>query len=57
MTDTRPLHERVKALGDHFAAQAAGYRRQVNRSIQDALNVERDAATLHEAAEKLRETK
>lgn len=51
--DTRPLHVRVRALAQRFDAQAIGYRKMAARSIQDAQNAERDAATLLEAADAL----
>lgn len=53
MTDTRPLHLRVKALANRFDAMAIGCEKRANASLQDAGNYRRDAQTLHEAAEKL----
>jgi hypothetical protein len=48
--DTRPLHVRVKALAQRYDAMAIGAEKMAQRSLQDADNYRRDAATLHEAA-------
>lgn len=54
MTDLRPLHIRVSVLASRFDAMASGARKRAAASIQDAQNAERDAKTLHDAAEQLR---
>jgi len=51
MSDTRPLHARVRALANRFSAIASGARKRAQASLQDAENAERDAATLNEAAD------
>lgn len=51
--DTRPLHVRVKALADRYAAMAEGARKRAQASLQDAGNYQRDADTLMEAYRKL----
>lgn len=51
--DSRPLHVRVRALAQRFDAIAVGSRKMAARSVQDAENAERDARTLHEAADRL----
>lgn len=57
MNDTRPLHVRVKALASRFDAQANGAEKMARRSLQDADNYRRDAATLHAAAAELERRK
>lgn len=57
MIDARPLHVRVKALANRFDAQASGAEKLASRSLQDADNYRRDAATLHAAAAELEKTK
>ena len=52
--DTRPLAERVRALANRFDAMAIGAEKL--RSAQVAENHRRDARTLHDAAEVLKET-
>lgn len=56
MTDTRPLSERVRLIARRFDAIAIGLRKQVARIAQDFENYEREAAWLHAAADKLKET-
>lgn len=51
--DTRPLHIRVRALAQRYDAMASGAEKMARRSLQDADNHRRDAATLHEAANRL----
>ena len=51
--DTRPLHERVRALSRRFAAQASGARKSAASSMQDAQNAQRDADLLAIAADQL----
>jgi len=53
MSDTRPLHVRVRALSNRFAAIASGARKRAQASLQDAENADRDAATLAEAADEI----
>lgn len=53
MSDGRPLHVRVRVLAQRLDAIASGARKSAARSLQDATNAERDAATLHEAARQL----
>lgn len=57
MIDGRPLHDRVQALANRFRAQATGYRKRPDRSLQDAQNADRDTDTLAYAAIKLRSLK
>ena len=52
--DTRPLVERVRALANRFDAMAIGAEKL--RLAQVAENHRRDARTLHDAAEMLKET-
>ena len=51
--DTRPLDVRVRALARRFDAIAIGARKRADTIRQDAENAERDARTLHDAADKL----
>lgn len=56
--DTRPLYIRVAALAGRFDAIAIGAAKRMKAgdrsvSLQDIANAQRDAVTLHEAAERL----
>ncbi len=51
--DTRPLSERVRAIARRYDAMAIGARKRASASLQDADNAERDARTLHDAADKI----
>lgn len=56
MIDGRPLAARVRALARRFDAQASGVRKREAESVQVAENLERDARTLHDAADRLEAT-
>jgi hypothetical protein len=53
MTDSRPLHVRIKALAHRYDAMASGRLKNSAPSLQDAQNTADTAATLHEAADAL----
>jgi hypothetical protein len=51
--DGRPLFERIRALARRYDAIAAGAGKRPGASLQDVGNAQRDAATLHDAADEL----
>lgn len=55
--DGRALHVRVRALAQRYDAIAIGARKRADASLQDAGNAERDAKTLHDAANVLEKLK